>query len=371
MAEFQTNKADLTQSRIVEAPKATISDGEVLVKVDRFAFTANNITYAVMGDYLKYWQFFAPHADSDDDNNSVKQWGIIPVWGFADVIESNSDDVPVGERLFGYFPPANELVITPIRVNHSSLMDGSTHRAELPPTYNLYQRVNNETGYDKSHDNLRMLLAVLHLTAYCLLDMLKSNDWYGAEQVVIISASSKTSIGLAYGLEEEKDKNTATTPKVIGLTSTRNLDFVHALETYDSVLNYDNLEQLDASKPTVIIDMSANFEVLSRLHRHLGDNMRFTSNVGLTHWDEPRQMDGIITERSEQFFAPSYIQKLIKELGPEEFNKRTGSYIMQGAAKTSRWMSVKNLDGIQGLADVYKDVCAGKIPADEGLVVVM
>ena len=187
--EFQTNKADLTKSRIVETPKATISDGEVLVKVDRFAFTANNITYAVMGDHLKYWQFFAPNGDNPE------QWGIIPVWGFADVIESNNNDVPVGDRLFGYFLPANELVIKPVRVNQLSLMDGSDHRAKLPPTYNLYQRVNNETAYDPSHDNLRMLLAVLHLTAYCLLDLLKSNDWYGAEQVVVISASSKTSIG--------------------------------------------------------------------------------------------------------------------------------------------------------------------------------
>jgi len=360
MLEFQTNKADLTQSRIVETPKATIKDGEVLVKVDRFAFTANNITYAVMGDQLRYWQFFAPNG------RNAEQWGIIPVWGFADVTESNSDAIPVGDRLFGYFPPANELVIKPVRITPSSLMDGSDHRAELPPSYNLYQRVNHETDYDRTHDNLRMLLAVLHLTAFCIQEMLKSNDWYGAEQVVIISASSKTSIGLAYGLDEDEDA-----PAVIGLTSTRNVDFVSSIDTYDNVLSYNDLEQLDASKPTVIVDMSANFAVLSRLHSHLGANMRFTINVGLTHWDEPRQMDGIIKERSEQFFAPSYIQKLMKELGAEEFNKRTGQYIMQCAAKTSSWLKVRELDGIEGLSEVYEDVCAGNIPANEGLVVVM
>ena len=112
---------------------------------------------------------------------------------------------------------------------------------------------------------------------------MQSNDWYGAEQVVIISASSKTSIGLAYGLNEDKNA-----PAVIGLTSKHHVDFVNSIDAYDSVLSYDYLEQLDATKPTVIVDMSANAEVLSRLHKHLGDNMRFTSNVGLTHWDEPR-----------------------------------------------------------------------------------
>lgn len=366
MAEFQTNKADLTQSRIVETPTANIGKGEILVKVDRFAFTANNITYALMGDQLRYWQFFVPQPQGKLAEKNTDQWGIIPVWGFADVIESNSDDVPVGDRLFGYFPPAHELVITPIRVHNSSLMDGSQHRAQLPPSYNLYQRVNHEADYERSYDNMRMLLAVLHLTAFCLHDLLKSDDWYGAKQVIIISASSKTSIGLAYGLDEDKDA-----PAVIGLTSPRNLDFVQSIDTYNSVLSYDDLEQIDASKPSVIVDMSANFEVLSRLHNHLGANMRETINVGLTHWDKPHQADGIITERSQSFFAPSYIQKLIKELGFEEFDKRTSKYIMQGAAKSSRWMTVKELEGIEGLAAIYKDVCAGNTPANEGLVVVM
>lgn len=360
MQEFQTNKADLTQSRIVETPKPAIGKGEVLVKVDRFAFTANNITYAVMGDQLGYWQFFPPHGDN------AEKWGIIPVWGFADVIESNSDELPVGDRLFGYFLPANELVIKPVKVTASSLMDGSANRAALPPSYNLYQRVNNELGYDRAHDNQRMLLFVLHLTAFCLHDLLKSNDWFGAEQVVIISASSKTSTGLAYGLAEDKEASA-----VVGLTSKHHVDFVNSINAYDSVLSYENLEQIDANKPTVIIDMSANTDVLSRLHKHLGDNMRFTSNVGLTHWDEPRNVEGIIRERSQQFFAPSYIQQRMKDWGAEEFNKRSMHYIKHSTAKTKSWLQIKELDGINGLSDIYKEVCDGKIAADEGLVVMM
>ena len=360
MQEFQTNKTDLTKGRLQETPAHTIGDGEVLVKVDRFAFTANNITYAVMGDQLRYWQFFPPNG------NEPEKWGIIPVWGFADVVESNSDALPVGERLFGYFPPASELVITPKRVTPTSLLDGSAHRAELPPGYNMYQRVNHEPGYDRANDNQRMLLFVLHLTSFCLHDLLKSNDCFGAEQVVIISASSKTSIGLAYGLIDDKDA-----PHVIGLTSNRHIDFVNSIDAYDSVLSYDTLEQIDASKPTVIVDMSANTDVLSRLHQHLGENMRYTSNVGITHWDEPRQVEGIIQARSQQFFAPSHVQKCMKEWGAEEFNKRSMRYIMNSTAKTNTWLKIKELDEISDLLDIYQDICEGKIAADEGLIVVM
>jgi hypothetical protein len=360
MQEFQTNKADLTQGRLVETPVNAIADGEVLVKVDRFAFTANNITYAVMGDQLRYWQFFPPNGDESE------KWGIIPVWGFADVIQSNSDGLPIGERLFGYFPPANQLVIKPARLMPTSLMDGSTHRAELPPGYNMYRRVNHEPGYDRANDNQRMLLFVLHLTSFCIQDLLENNDWFGAEQVVIISASSKTSTGLAYGLADDENA-----PYVIGLTSERNMDFVNSIDAYDRVLSYGALEQIDASKATVIVDMSANTDVLSRLHTHLGDNMRYTSNVGLTHWDEPRHVKGINQARSHQFFAPSHIQQRMKEWGPEEFNKRSMGYVMNSSAKTQDWLKIKQLDGVDGLSKAYKDVCDGKIAADQGLVVVM
>ncbi|WP_413519484.1 DUF2855 family protein [Psychrobacter glacincola] len=360
MQEFQTNKEDITQSRLIQAPINTAGDSEVLVEVDRFAFTSNNITYAAMGDPLQYWQFFPPHGED------AKNWGIIPVWGFADVIESNNTELPVGERLFGYFPPAHDLVLKPKKITPTGLADGSAHRAQLPPTYNMYQRVKYESGYDKANDNQRMLLFPLHMASFCLYDLLKSNDWFDAEQVIIISASSKTSTGLAYGLMEDKDA-----PHIIGLTSYKHLDFVNLIDAYDSVLSYDSLEQIDASKLTVIVDMSANADLLSRLHTHLGDNMRYTSNVGLTHWDESRGADGIIKERSHQFFAPSHMQQRIKEWGYEEFNNRSMRYILKSAAKTAPWLKIKELNGLSGLSEVYPEVCDGKIGPDEGLVVVM
>lgn len=360
MSEFQTNKADLTKGRIVETGAVTIGDGEVKVKIDRFAFTANNITYAVLGERLRYWEFFQPQGDDAAD------WGIIPVWGFADVVESNCDDLPVGERLFGYFPPANELKMKPSKVAPGSFIEASEHRTSLPPGYNLYRRVKAEPGYDPRMDKERMLLFVLHLTSFCLHDMLQSNDWFGAEQVIVISASSKTSVGLGYGLMSDDDA-----PKVIGLTSSRNLELVNSINAYDEAMSYDDISNIDASKPTVIVDMSANTDVLSKLHTHLGDNMRFTSNVGLTHWEEPQKADGINQERSQMFFAPGHIQQRIKDWGHAEFDKKSMAYIAHSVAKSREWMKIRELDGVEGLASMYTDVCDGKIAADEGLVVAM
>ena len=275
MPEFQVRKNHFSESRLIDTPATeevpAITEGEVVVKIDRFAFTANNITYAVAGDQLGYWQFFPPSGDDTEG------WGVIPVWGFADVVASQVEDVPVGERLFGYFPPARYLRMIPVGVSGQRLIDGAAHRARLPAGYNRYSRVGREPGYDASMDNERMLLWPLHITSFCLWDLLQDQSWYGARQVVILSASSKTSIGLAYALEADH-----TAPPVIALTSPRNLELVSKLGLYNQSLGYDALTDIDASVPTVIVDMSGNGEVLGRLHKHLGDNMKHCINVGLT-----------------------------------------------------------------------------------------
>ena len=58
MKQFQTLKSDLTQSRIIDFDSAPIGDGEIAVKIESYAFTANNVTYGVAGDTIGYWKFF-------------------------------------------------------------------------------------------------------------------------------------------------------------------------------------------------------------------------------------------------------------------------------------------------------------------------
>jgi hypothetical protein len=48
-------------------------------------------------------------------------------------------------------------------------------------------------------------------------------------------------------------------------------------------VNYENLTEIDASKPTLIVDMSGNGDVLRRLHKRLSNSIKFYSNVGFTH----------------------------------------------------------------------------------------
>ncbi|MGB5580279.1 MAG: DUF2855 family protein [Woeseia sp.] len=362
MTEFQVRKDNFATHRLVQDTdgKAALAAGAVRARVERFAFTANNITYAVTGDTIGYWQFFPPGGDAADG------WGMIPVWGFAEIVESNVDDVPVGERLFGYFPPASHLDMLPTKITGQRIVDGAAHRSELPPAYNNYTRVAAEPGYNTSTDNARMLLWPLYITSFCLWDALQDNDWYGAKQVVIVSASSKTSIGLAYAIDDD-----AQAPPAVAVTSKRNLAFVNNLGLYQQSVTYDNVDAIDATVPTVIVDMAGNGEVMGRLHTHLGDNMRYCIKVGLTHWDDTKDGGGIIRERSKFFFAPSHIQKRMQDWGPDGFAKKSAGFMQQTAAKSRDWLEFRNIDGLEGLAKIYADVCDGRIAANQGLIVRM
>ncbi|CAK9039467.1 DUF2855 domain-containing protein [Durusdinium trenchii] len=354
ISEFQVKKDDLNQVRLTTRETDAIGEGEILVKVDRFAFTANNVTYGVVGERIGYWKFF-PVAENG--------WGIIPVWGFADVIESNCAEIPVGERLYGYWPMASHLVMRPAKVSDARLFDGADHRAELPPVYNSYARVNAEPAYDAAMDDERMALFPLYATSFCLYDFLKDNDWFSAEQVIIPSASSKTAIGTAYAIKSDDAP-----PRLVGFTSPRNKAAVEALGLYDTVLTYDD-DAVDTATPAVIVDMSGNGEVLGRLHKALGDNMKYTSNVGVTHYDANSMGPDFIRERSAMFFAPGHIQKRTKEWGPGEFEKRAFAFWHEAAIKSRSWLAIQKELGADAVERAYRDVLDGKAPADMAWVV--
>ena len=354
MKNFEVRKDDLSTFRMSEQQAPGPDDGEILCEVERFAFTANNISYAVVGEKLGYWNFFP----------AEEGWGIIPVWGFAKVAESKHPEVKVGERLYGYWPMGTHLVMQPGKLRADQLRDMSAHRAQLAAVYNSYARVGGEPHYDPSMDDERMLLMPLYATSYCLYDFLVANDYFGARQVVIPSASSKTAIGLAYALQDDP-----ATPVSVGITSSGNKAHVEALSLYDSVIAYEELGTLDASLPTVIVDMSGNGKVLSELHRILGENMKFTSNVGLTHYDANKMGPDFIRERSAMFFAPGHIQKRADEWGRGEFQKKAYAFWHAAARRSRDWLKIEEFEGIDSVPGVFERVRDARVSPDTGLIV--
>jgi len=75
---FEVNRRDLRQTRAVEAPASDLEPNQIRLEIERFAFTTNNVTYAVAGDMLDYWGFFP----------SEEPWGRIPAMGLATIPQS-------------------------------------------------------------------------------------------------------------------------------------------------------------------------------------------------------------------------------------------------------------------------------------------
>src|ERR1700742_2992564 len=196
-ADFVVARTDLQRCKVIETQlpdPAELPDEALLVKVTRFAFTANNITYAVLGDQLKYWSLF-PAPDG---------FGNVPVWGFGEVIASKHSGIAIGEMLFGYFPMATHLVIEAADVSKRGLSDGAAHRQGVAPVYNAYARVSGDPAYAGRQGDEQALLRPLFMLSFLVDDYLAENGFHGAKCVILSSASSKTAFGLAHLLHTQR-----------------------------------------------------------------------------------------------------------------------------------------------------------------------
>ncbi len=312
-------------------------------------FTANNITYAVLGDQLKYWQLFP----------APKDFGNIPVWGFGEVIASKHPGIAAGETLFGYFPMATHLVIEAADVSKRGLRDGAAHRQGVAPVYNAYARVSGDPAFAGRQGDYQALLRPLFMLSFLVDDFLAENEDYGAKRVMLSSASSKTAFGLAHLLH-------ARGVKVIGLTSAGKRAFVKSLGCYDEVVTYDQVTSMPADSPVAYVDMAGNSALREKLHRHFGEQMKYSGHVGLTHRsispDEP-QLPGA---KPTWFFAPDQIRKRAKEWGPGGVDTRFGAAWSGFAPKLDQWLNVTEGRGPAAVQAAYLDTLNGRVPPNLG-----
>jgi NADPH:quinone reductase-like Zn-dependent oxidoreductase len=350
--DFLVNKSDWEQHRFDEAPAPEIGDGQVLFRVDRFAFTANNISYALAGYTLGYWRFF-PAPDG---------WGRLPTMGFGDVIASRHPDVAVGTRCFGFYPMSRYLRIEPSPAGPGGIVDGAAHREGLAPAYNQYSPTEGDALYHPEHEDALMLMRGLFLTSF-LADDFIADRGFGEQVVLISSASSKTSIALG-NLVSGSGR-----ARAVGLTSPRNLEFVRKLGCYDQVVTYDQVPSLDAVTPSVYVDMAGSRALRRSVHEHFGDRLKHSCAIGATHWDQTGGSgEGLPGPKPEFFFAPSQIQKRAADWGPAELQRRLGAAWASFRSFSEGWLQVQQGYGREAVERVYQDTLAGRTDPQHGHV---
>jgi hypothetical protein len=320
--ELWVERKNFRNAKVVSVPLVNLADGHIRVVIEKFGLTANNVSYALTGDSIGYWGYF-PAEDS---------WGKVPVWGVAVVIESNCPAIKTDERLYGFFPMASHLDLKPGHVNDAAFVDEVEHRQALPDLYNRYTRMASEPEGLQAMEDQRCLLFPLFTTAYVLSDYLEDNDFFGAEQVIIGSVSSKTGYGLAAYLKRVSQY----AGTVVGLTSEQRSDFVHELGFCDQIVSYGNENEIDPDKPGVFVDMSGNGALLRTIHTGLGDNVVQSIAVGATHWEAERVRETLPGSKPQFFFAPGQIAKRNKDWGPG---------VVFGRANEANAILAKDLEG--------------------------
>lgn len=361
--DFLVSRHSLADCSVQAGQVATVDvdEGQVLLRIDRFAFTANNITYAALGDFLRYWEFFpAPEGK-----------GIIPVWGFAEVLASKCQGVDPGERFYGYYPMSTHLLVEPCKASANGFVDGSKHRQQLPGIYNQYIRCSNDPLYSVETEALQMLFRPLFTTSFLLDDIFQDNQYFGAQSLVLTSASSKTATGMAFLLQHhraQREENYS----IVGLTSAGNLEFVQGLGCYDRVLTYGQVECLEHDKPWAIVDFAGNAEVLRRLHTHLDQQLQYSCLVGASHWDQrgslPKDLPG---PTPQLFFAPSQAQKRLNEWGKTKFQQLLAERWQVFTTFIGGWLIVDYGLGVDAVEKAYQASLAGHFDPQKGLVLTL
>lgn len=348
-------------------PARPLQPGQARLAVERFSLTANNITYAAFGEAMGYWRFF-PSGDA--------ALGCLPVWGFATVAESQVAGLDVGRRVWGYYPAGTHLVVAPSKVSATGFTDGAAHRQELAAVYNQYAFCDADPGWKPETEGLQAVLRPLFITSFLIDDFLHDNGFFGARQILLSSASSKTAVGTAHSLALRR--GTPGAPTIVGLTSPRHADFARSLGCYDTVLPYEALaSKLSGQVPTVYVDFSGDAELRRSIHTHFGDRLTFSSSVGGTHWEALGSGRDLPGPRPTLFFAPAQVKLRSAPppagWGSAELQRRLATawaaFIHQVAA--SDWVRIVEQRGPQAVLDAYGRLLAGRIDARDGLMLGM
>jgi hypothetical protein len=354
--QVQVRKTALTEAALVEVPLAPLADGMVRLAVESFSVTANNITYAVVGDGFKYWDFFpAPEG-----------LGIVPMWGHARVIESHHPEFAVGERVYGYLPMASHLDVVPGRVTPSGFADMTDYRQPMSPVYNSYTRLAADPEHDPSREAERMIFGPLFRTGFLIEYFLRANDWFGAEQLIVTSASSKTAMGLA-----SVARQSSPGVRRVGLTSKGNVAFVEASGLYDEVVAYDDLERLPVVR-SVSVDFAGNADLLTRIHRHFEDALAHSALVGVTHKDARSTFgggDSLPGPKPALFFAPDHAVAFFKTHGPEEGGKLVAAAWREFLKAAEGTIAIERHAGLEAARKVFLEMLAGKVDPARGIVI--
>jgi hypothetical protein len=350
---LQVDRHTVTEARLVEEAAGSLADDHVRCEVEYVALTANTFTYAQFGDMLAYWDFYPVSAD----------WGLVPAMGYGRVTESNVAGIDVGTRLYGWWPMSTSVDIQ-ARPTASGFRDDGAHRAPHAAVYREFTATDRDPlATDPDDEQRHPLLRGLFVTGFLADAFFAADGYLGAEQAIVLSASSKTALGYAAAARRTGSV------RLIGVTSAANEAFVAATGLYDRIVTYDDLGAIP-SATSVVVDMAGNGAAIAAIHAALRDDIRSSMVIGKSHHDAaPAAVEHGPTP--QMFFAPGAVADRLAEWGAEEYQRRIRDGLAAFVRHSHDWLHLDLRHGPDAFAAAWTELGNGSVAPSTGLLATM
>lgn len=346
--DILVRRDDLTACEIrPAAAPGPLQPGEVDLTVERFGLTSINVTYAVLPDCP------IPFLDAFP---SPAGYGRVPVWGFARVQRSNSPELAVGDRVFGYLPMSSHHRLS-VAGSERGLLDVTAHRSQLHSWY----RTLRVAGPADPQDSRRSVIWPIYPASYSLAGFLDQQAAAGARSAVVTSASSKTAIGMVEQLVRQ-----GTDLHTVGLTSAANVAFVESLGLYGSVAAYDDLAAAEAEGPTVFVDFTGEAKHLALVYERYAGQLCHTALVGYTHPGAAVRQPELTDPTPVIFFTPAVEGLTAAAEGPERYYARYFEAEQRFLETTVPWLTIEDHQGPEAIVGLFRSLLAGGVAPTVG-----
>jgi len=251
-------------------------------------------------------------------------------------------------------------------VTTGGFLDTTDYRQPMSPVYNSYTRLAADPEHDAAREAERMIFGPLFRTGFLIEYFLRGQDWFGAEQLIVTSASSKTALGLA-----SVARHSSPGVKRIGLTSKGNVGFVEATGLYDEVVAYDDLERVPVLR-SVSVDFAGNADLLAQAHRHFDAALAHSALVGMTHIEARSTFGGgeaLPGPKPALFFAPDHAVAFFKAHGAEEGGKLVAAAWHDFLKAADGTVAIERHAGLEAARSVFTAMVAGQIDPAKGIVI--
>lgn len=275
----------------VEIQHPPLAANSVRVQTRMIGITANNFTYASFGSILHWWDAYPVPSAAPAPYNDPAAWGIVPAWGYGEIVESNVDGLEKGASLWGYWPTSSHLVDLQLEagVPKGHYIETSPHRQKLMNLYNRYMLVEGSPSDEAKAwrattypiwaagylmNRYTFAESAAKVVPFAEIDPAKHDADLSSAVVIVLAASSKTGRSVVWNLGDRAPGNgplallQATSDATQPLPLNRRATFDSKTVSYTDLTSSDTMSWVADRKPSriIVVDNGGPFGTVQRIH---------------------------------------------------------------------------------------------------------